>query len=665
MTLTAKQKADLESVTRVYSVVELKSIDEEKREFTGIATTPGTDRMGDIVEPMGAEFVLPIPLLWQHDRSMPVGTITVAKAKKGGIEVRGSIPAATAPAGLAARLEEAWQSLKLGLVRGLSIGFSPLEYSFMDNGGIHFTKWAWHELSLVTIPANAEATVTSIKSFDSDARAASGRVVVVKHAQQPAPGVTGKYPNAVSMYKAPEGKTVNIQEQIKGYEKTREEKVARQKTLMEKASAEGRTLDAAEAEEYDTLAVELKAVDAHLIRLKEMEAVNVTKATAVAAAPGAPEAPFRVPAVARAPLAEKGIALAQAVKFLGRAQGNRYAAWEMAKEAQGVDPRSVAILKAAVAAGVTTNGPWAGNLVGDETSAFADFVEFLRPETILGKFGTGNIPSLRTVPFRIPLIGQTSGGAGYWVGEGKPKPLTKFDFARTTLEPLKVANIAVLSEEVIRDSSPKADVLVRDGLVAALKERLDIDFIDPTKSASSGVSPASITNGLTPVVSSGTNAEAVRNDLRNLFASFIAANNAPKSAVLIMSATTALALSLMQNPLGQTEFPGIGMGGGILMGIPVIVSEYVPSDSDGHIVIMVNASDIYLGDEGGFAVDFTREASLQMSDTPDNPVSASTVMVSLFQHNLVGFRAERTINWSKRRASAVSYVSGVNWGAGA
>src|SRR5690625_7886619 len=103
------------------------------------------------------------------------------------------------------------------------------------------------------------------------------------------------------------------------------------------------------------------------------------------------------------------------------------------------------ITKAAVPAAYTTDSTWAGPLVGDEGSVFADFVEFLRPQTILGRFGQGGVPSLRQVPFRVPLVGQTSGGEGYWVGEGKAKPLTKFDFARRVLEPLKVDNIAAVT----------------------------------------------------------------------------------------------------------------------------------------------------------------------------------------------------------------------------
>jgi hypothetical protein len=40
----------------------------------------------------------------------------------------------------------------------------------------------------------------------------------------------------------------------------------------------------------------------------------------------------------------------------------------------------------------------------------------------------------------------------------------------------------------------------------------------------------------------------------------------------------------------------------------------------------------------------------------------ATSLVSLWQTNSVGFRAERTLNWARRRASAVAVLGGVHWG---
>src|SRR5690606_28669753 len=122
----------------------------------------------------------------------------------------------------------------------------------------------------------------------------------------------------------------------------------------------------------------------------------------------------------------------------------------------------------------------------------------------------------------------------------------------------------------LRKSSPSADAILRDALAAAVTERIDIDFIDPAKSASAGVSPASITNGVSAIASSGNDADAIREDVRALMATFVAANNAPTSGVWVMSSASALALSLMVNPLGQPEFPGVSMSGGSFLGLPVI-----------------------------------------------------------------------------------------------
>jgi HK97 family phage prohead protease len=60
----------------------------------------------------------------------------------------------------------AWQAVKARLVRGVSIGFRALGYEPLETGGLKFTETEIYELSLVTIPANASATIQTIKSMD-------------------------------------------------------------------------------------------------------------------------------------------------------------------------------------------------------------------------------------------------------------------------------------------------------------------------------------------------------------------------------------------------------------------------------------------------------------------------------------------------------------------
>lgn len=175
-------------MNRAYSLLTIKAANEDERIIEGVATTPEVDRAGDIVEPEGAEFTLPIPLLWQHNSEQPIGHVTRAKVTKDGIEISAKLARIEEPGTLKDRLDEAWQSIKAGLVRGLSIGFKSLESARIEGSfGVRFIRWMWLELSAVTIPANSEATIQTVKSIDAKLLAASGQ----KQESKPRPGVSG------------------------------------------------------------------------------------------------------------------------------------------------------------------------------------------------------------------------------------------------------------------------------------------------------------------------------------------------------------------------------------------------------------------------------------------------------------------------------------------
>jgi len=153
------------NMIRAYSTLEIKAVDDDKGVISGIASTPETDRVGDIVEPKGAQFKLPLPLLWQHNAAAPIGHVTQAKVTDAGIEI-----VATIARGVTDDIDRAWKLIKAGLVRGLSIGFRGVEFEQIKGTfGLRFKKWDWMELSAVTIPANASASIQSVKAFDTSA----------------------------------------------------------------------------------------------------------------------------------------------------------------------------------------------------------------------------------------------------------------------------------------------------------------------------------------------------------------------------------------------------------------------------------------------------------------------------------------------------------------
>jgi HK97 family phage prohead protease len=177
---------------KAYSQLTVKSVSEDERIITGIASTPSPDRADDVVVPTGVKFALPIPLLWQHDHSQPIGEVTAAAVSESGIEITAKLASIDEPGPLQDRLNEAWQSIKSGLVKGLSIGFRGLQVEpnpNSDRWGLIFRSWEWFELSAVTVPANADASITSIKRIAKTAAeehsAASGA-----EPQQPAEPAT-------------------------------------------------------------------------------------------------------------------------------------------------------------------------------------------------------------------------------------------------------------------------------------------------------------------------------------------------------------------------------------------------------------------------------------------------------------------------------------------
>lgn len=644
-------------MNRMYSVLTVKSVEDDERIIRGVATTPNPDRVGDIVEPLGVQFKNPMPLLHQHDHDKPVGTVTFDAPTKDGITFEARLPKIDDVGPLRDRIETAWGELKAGLVRAVSIGFRSIEHAWLDGGGIRFIKSEVLELSLVSVPANADAVISTIKSIDRNLLAATGKEQT--DADRPKrPGVSGKSTHSVSLIPEKDPNMKTIAEQIAALEASRQAKSARMADVMQKSIDEGRSTDTSEQEEFDGLEAEVFAIDGDLKRLRSLEKAQATTAKPVTQVKTAElGTSLRNGVQIKANEPDKGIRFARYAKCLALSTKTHQPIVGIAESLYGkADPDLVDIVKAAVSAMTTGN---TDALVGNE-GGFADFVEFLRPQTVLGRFGAGNVPSLTRIPFRVPLISETSEADAQWVGEGKAKPLTRMGAGRTELTPLKIATIAVQTMELIRDSSPSSDILIRNSLAKAIAKRSDLSFIDPTNAPSAGVRPGSILNGVTPIANStATGADGVREDVQALIGAFVAANNPLQSGVWVMSATYALRLMMMLNPLGQREFPGITMQGGTFFELPVVVSNYLTD-----YVALVNAEDIWVADEGGVDIAMSTEASLEMDSAPthDSDTPTPAELVSMFQTNSVAFRAERTINWARRRASAVAWMDNVTWG---
>lgn len=624
---------------RAYALLDVKSIDDDARIIDGWASTPTPDRAGDIMEPKGAQFDLPLTFLWQHDQDQPIGEVFEATVTNDGIRIKARIAKIDEPSRLKDRVDEAWLSIKNKLVRGLSIGFKPIEAAFNEKtGGYHVLTWMWAELSAVTIPQNVEATILKVKQLD---QAASG-----PHSS----GVSDPLPVVKATKGRPMAQTIN--EQIASFENTRASKVAEMNAVMKAASDKGETLDKEQTEKYDGLALEVKAIDDHLPRLRDLEKTNVAAATPVSKVVDiktAGDVRGGTPVVQVKSNVPKGTAftrmvIAKALNRGSRADAVSYA--ESRADWMSTTPEVVTMLKAAVNVGTTTDPAWAAPLAVVRP-LMDEFLELLRPRTVVDR-----IPGLRRVPFNVSVPIQNAASTVAWVGEQAPKPVGQLGFTSTTLLVTKVAGIVVISVELAKISNPSAEGVIREDLIREIAKYIDAQFLDPTVAGTAGVAPASITNGAQGIGTAGTSADNARTDIKALMTAFTNNMLPVNESVFIMSEANAFALAGAITTLGVRPFPNLEATGGTLLGVPVITSQ-----AAANRVILVHPPSILFADDGGVNVDVSQEASVEMNTAPTSPVAAGTVLVSLWQQNLIGLRAERFIGWKRARTTAVVYTT--------
>ena len=583
----------------VTSTLVIKSSDDEGVIY-GIASTPSLDVVGDTVDPMGANFELPIMLLDEHKGNI-IGIVEEATPTPDGIQVKARVAKDASP-----KCRQLWQDIKSGVKAAFSIGFVPLE-SKSNGKGQHYSKWVWQELSIVGNPANTDAVIQ-----------------VVKH----------------STNLTENGQNMNIQQQIAAKQAEKAALAQANEALVVKA-----VMTDEDQTSYDKNKTELDRIDKHLQMLQETEAamvksaVTIDPATVNNANAGSQARAGIVTVKSNLP---KGTAFVRYATALARSKGNLMQAAEIAKSYKDT-PEVETIIKAAVQVGTTTDPTWAAPLV-DYTTMTSEFMELLRPQTILGK-----IDGFRRVPTNIKIQGQTSGATVGWVGQGKLKPVSSLAFETTTLGEAKLSGIIPITEELARNSSPSAEALISNDLRESIAQFLDDAFINEAHAATA-VSPASITNGITAITPTGTDVAAVKKDVQTVFEQFINANLDPSGAVWVMSPVRALALSLMTLAQDNPAFPTINMNGGTFFGLPVVVSL-----TAGDNIVLFKASEILLADEGVITLDSSSEASLLMSDDPEND-KATMSMVSLWQAGMIGFKADRFINWKVRRKEAIALI---------
>ncbi len=340
--------------------------------------------------------------------------------------------------------------------------------------------------------------------------------------------------------------------------------------------------------------------------------------------------------------------LARYVGLLALAKGSHASAIPVAEDKFRNTPAIAMTLRAAITAISTGDAPTLAPY-----GLNSEIVELARTATIEGRIAQ----YARRVPFRLKVPREVTGASASWAGQGQPVPVSNLSLDTVTLEQSKISSIVVLTKELITAMSPASEASIISCIKAALGQFMDGAFLNPeTAEVVDGagliVSPASIAFGGTEVLSTGATAAQKAADLAAMAAA-LASFSFP---VWIMGVRTAMALAGTTNAAGASQFPGITMLGGTLIGAPVFATAFMPAPAGApteNFIILVDAGDLMIADDGEAEIDASEQASLQMVT---DPATGATALTSLWQTNASAIRVSRFINWQRGHAGGVVFM---------
>ncbi len=252
------------------------------------------------------------------------------------------------------------------------------------------------------------------------------------------------------------------------------------------------------------------------------------------------------------------------------------------------------------------------------------FIEVLRAKTRILELGATILPGLVG---NVDIPRRSSAATAYWVAESGPLTEMEGAFDKISLTPKTVGALNKMSRNMLLQSTPDIEMLIRADLAAILAQAIDRAAISGN---GSGNQPVGIlnTNGLGSVVGGTNGASLTFDHMISLHATVMKANADRGSLAYLVNPATIEWLSKVKATTGQylwprnsaaQNFTGAGAvqrataGGNVgdfdLFGFPIAGTNLVPSNltkgsSSGicSAVIFGNFNDIIIGQWGALEI---------------------------------------------------------------
>lgn len=600
------------------------------------------DRYGDIVDPAGwvlTAFKRNPIALFAHRHDEPIGTWSDVRVEGG--KLKGKLNFAAA--GTSARIDELRGLVEQGVLRAVSVGFSPIDADPIDPkrpyGPQRYKKQELLETSLVSVPANpaALAIAKSLNISEDTLNLAFG-----EHAERGL-GVVRRGADGVNANTTPprNAKMKTLSERVENAQQAFV--VARDAYNAHVAEED---FDITEAEGFE---VAMKDAEDRLNALQRAEKALASRA--------ADEKKLAAPVVS-AKGRQKDVSgfdlLVRAMTVHGAAHFGRKPVEQVLDERYKGHEATEIVVKADQTIGTTSVSGWAAEIVH---TVYGEFMEALLPTSFFAQLRSRGIALTFDGYGKVTYTGRTAGGAaGGFVAEGAPIRVGRATVTSLDVTPRKMGVIVPFSRELAKRSTPDIEAEVRRWILEDTSVTLDTLVIDSV--ASSTARPAGLLNGLaaTATGAGGGDYEAVKADFKALLAPFITANGSD-GIVVLMNPAQGLSLALMDGPIGDNDWFSK-----IRQRVAIIESGNVPAGR----LIAIRGSDLVTAG-GTPEFDISEQATVHMEDTTPleivsgtGPTTAAPVR-SFFQTATVGVRMLMDMTWAMKRSGMVRWIDTTSW----
>jgi HK97 family phage major capsid protein len=425
---------------------------------------------------------------------------------------------------------------------------------------------------------------------------------------------------------------------IKSLRQERGEKEKQIDAIQVKAEAENREITQEELGQVDNLLTEIKALDGDIVRAEDLLAVKARGAKLV---DGQDDAPVRVQVRDRND--EKGLALVAYIQAKHIAGGDLRVAAELASKA------GFARVAKALSSGTATAGK---EMVPVDFAQ--DFIPFLREEAIVPSLGARPVP----MPNGNMTMPRVSGGAtSAYVAENADIVKSEQTTDSIAMSAKYLTSLVPVSNQLINHMDADTVALVRDDMVSAMAETMDITFI---RAAGSATVPKGIYgwtvagNKVAAAAGAAPTKQVVNNELGRLMLRLRQAKMRQRRRGWILSPRSEYYLMNLVDGNGNAAFPE--MQAGNLKGAPYRVTAQIPENLGGGAI----NTEIYYGE---FTESFIGEtASLEISLSEQAAYVEGGNLVSAFSRNQTVIRTILAHDFAVRYGTAFAVLEAVQWG---